>query len=241
MSWIYELLKNRYERKWIPPWKPSDFILWQYGPLRPKNYGEVLFSDEYNYLIYTLYWSKVSKRFFFRGFFYPSIVLSILKIGVTIPPIIYKLIKIIGETRTEFADILLSIISKEVKIEFPDIVNQLMKITSRIYLISGPIFIYIPTYNVGLRLSLGSRLINDLPTKTVEIYTDIFDISQGLVHPNLYLDIVFTESIQKSIERYADVIVYVNQGNRITSAEAIYKENQINIKTLQININIRVE
>jgi len=96
MSWIYELLKNRYEKIWIPPWKYCDYILWQYGPLRPKNYGEMLFSDEYNYLIYTLYWSKVNKRLIFKGFYDSQIAETLIKTdllaGFVLTPVILKLL-----------------------------------------------------------------------------------------------------------------------------------------------------
>jgi len=105
MSWVYELLKNRYERKWYPPWKPSDYILWQFGPLRPKGYGEILFSDEYNYIIYTLYWSKVSKRFFFRGLYFPRITLPVLRLYVAIPKVVFKTFMVLQEARTAFKGI----------------------------------------------------------------------------------------------------------------------------------------
>jgi len=257
MSWVYELLKNRYERKWYPPWKPSDYILWQFGPLRPKGYGEILFSDEYNYIIYTLYWSKVSKRFFFRGLFQPALTVQILRFAVTIPPIIFRTFKFPGLVKTDFADAVLQIIAIKAGTDFADVINRLLWITRKIALSGERGTLTKALLSASVELSLSNSLVNDAPTRGVRIHTEAVDISKGVIPPNLYLDIIFGESIQKAGWKYADAMTAIGGGVPWLSAGPKYADivvnliksistphfaqKQIEIKTFEISTNISVQ
>jgi len=79
VSGLHELLARRYKRLWLPPWKPGDYVAWQFGALPPKDYGEVLFSDEFNYVLLTLYLTRASKRLIFKGHGGPAASFGLLR------------------------------------------------------------------------------------------------------------------------------------------------------------------
>ncbi|PUA31327.1 MAG: hypothetical protein B7O98_09475 [Zestosphaera tikiterensis] len=201
MSWIYELLKNRYERKWYSPWKTSDYIIWQMGALRPKNYGEILFSDEYNYLLYTLYWSKVSKRFIFRGFYHALINLTLFKIYATIPRLILIYLRISSEMKTGTPYSVVFPITIEKRVRQGTYIRDIITITRYLAWSSGPGTISRDWFGFRALLKMDRHLVNDLPTRRGLVAIPTIDTHSGLSTKELYLEIENLEPLEKVYEK----------------------------------------
>lgn len=204
------ILEERYEKILKKPWRTIDLILYPYGRLRPKAYGEILFSEEWNYLAETLAWLYTIKMLLPPKIKRPLVSLSTFKITPHIAWLVYQTFKFPSEIRTEWADISLdilprthalefadisqSILSRQYGTKFPDFSGTLASISSSISTSGRPGTILSKEYNIIVQLKQSIGTLNDIPTKEVVATTASVSTHTGQAAGDIYLDLLYREA-----------------------------------------------
>lgn len=163
------LMEELYGKVYRKTWKGKDFIIYRYGKLRPKDFGEILFSEEWNYLIYTLYYLHTIKHLIPPRVKFPQITRYIISITPTLAFAVYAIFKIPTEFTTRFSDIVLPWISYSYRVGFIEVSNALATLERSIRLVGAPITLVGGEYRLELAIEIETNLLGDAPYRESRI------------------------------------------------------------------------
>lgn len=198
------ILDERYTRVYKHPWKGKDYIMYKYGGLRPKGFGEMLFSEEWNYIVETLYYLHYIKHLIPPKAKFPQVSKPLFDFSVIVGLIVYVLLRLPSEVRVEFADVLLSLLSIERRVEspdatigllsyststeFPDVVETLASKDLYVTWSGGPGTLVGGEYSLELAIEIGVELLGDAPYREGRLKVEpTGDLRLGLLYKPAFM------------------------------------------------------
>ena len=228
------LMEELYGKVYRKTWKGKDYIIYRYGKLRPKDFGEILFSEEWNYLIYTLYYLHTVKHLIPPRVKFPQITRYIISITPTLAFLVHVTFKVPTEYLTKFSDVILPWFSYTSSTDLADIVNQwfsysyatgfidisrvLASLERYITWSGGPGTILGGEYRLELAMEIGIKLLGDAPYREARMKIEpTGDLRLGLLYrPGFiyyyrysFTDVSLLTAVKELLTKDSDIVATI--------------------------------